>query len=335
MISSWLVRQDTVREVFDKIVWVPLGQSPDLDSCQRSVYEQLVGGTSWDTDATDNVKISRLSEAFRGKPVLLVLDDLWDEKDELCINCVDENTASKVLVSSRVRQVVMSNVGSSKDLSGDDDRYVVQIDVPDDKSAVDMLLSTAGIASGTTPPPTEALQIVKFCNRLPLSISIAGKLVKDLGLGADESWDGIVQVLQEEFDDGGRKSVEESVIMTSLKSITGSHKDNVTALFKCLAIIPEDTAPPLDILTLVFQAGCSTADNRVKRPRIMMLRRWLKVLMDRSLLLGTIDAIQLHDIVRDFTISMHEGDELRQAHRRLIDLLRENRPPGPALLPAW
>ena len=123
--------------------------------------------------------------------------------------------------------------------------------------------------------------------------------------------------------------------MTSLKSITGSHKDNATALFKCLAIVPEDTVIPLDILALVFQAGCSTPETVAKRPRIMMMRRWLKVLLDRSLVLGTIDRIQLHDIVRDFTISMYEGDELRQAHRRLVNLLRETRPQGPGLTPAW
>ena len=99
--------------------------------------------------------------------------------------------------------------------------------------------------------------------------------------------------------------------MTSLKSITGSHKDSVTTLFKCLAIIPEDTMCPLDILSLVFQAGCSTSETTAKRPRILMIRRWLKVLIDRSLVMGTVDRIQLHDVVRDFTIGMWAGDELR------------------------
>jgi hypothetical protein len=332
VISSWLVRQDTVREAFERIVWVRMGQTPDIGNCQRSMYEQLAEGTPWDMDAAADIKFSRLGEAFRGKVVLLVLDDLWDEKHELPLNCVDENTASKVLVSSRVRQVVKSNVGSSRDLAGDDNRYIVQIEPPNDKSAVDMLLSTAGIASGTT-PPAEALQIVQFCKRLPLSISIAGKLLQDLEVDGADDWDGILEILKEEFDDN--RSVEESVITTSLKSITGSYKKNVTELFKYLAIIPEDTSAPLDILALVFQAGCSTADNRAKRPRIMMMRRWLKVLIDRSLVLGPVDSIQIHDIVRDFTISMYNGDELRQAHRRFVDLLRENRPQSPALEPAW
>ena len=64
-----------------------------------------------------------------------------------------------------------------------------------------------------------------------------------------------------------------------------------------------------------------------------MIRRWLKVLIERSLVLGTVDRISLHDIVRDFTVSMYTKEELRQAHRRLINLLRENRPQSPSLVP--
>eukprot|EP01047_Picozoa_sp_COSAG01_P017246 COSAG01_NODE_909_length_12785_cov_4.201876_6_plen_336_part_00 len=335
MIASWVVRQDAVRETFNNIVWVTLGQNPNISHLQRNVYTQLVHGGGWDMDAADDAKITTLDEAFHGKAVLLVLDDLWDEKHEPFLNCVDRTTASKVLISSRVRQVVLSNIDDSKIMEHNgDEKYIVQIEPPNDKTAVDMLLSTAGISSDAT-PPLEALQIVQFCKFLPLAISIAGKLVKDMALDASDDWDGILEVLKEEFDDGNRRSVEESVIMTSLKSIHGSQKENVTALFKCLAIIPEDTATPLDILALVFQAGCSTADNRIKRPRILMLRRWLKSLIDRSLCVGTVDNVALHDIVRDFAISMHEGDELRQAHRRFVDLLREHRPQGPFLLPAW
>ena len=153
------------------------------------MYEQLVDGGIWDLDASEDAKRLRLIEAFRAKKVLLVLDDLWDEKHELCVNCVDENTASKVLVSSRVRQVVVGSVGMS------DDDYVVQIQLPSEKSAVDMLLSTAGISLDAAAPP-EALQIVQFCKMLPLAIAIAGKLVKDLELNTTDDWDGIVQILQ-------------------------------------------------------------------------------------------------------------------------------------------
>ena len=237
-----------------------------------------------------------------------------------------------MLISSRVRGSLMGSTGSAKDLSGEDSAAIVQIELPTEEQAVQMLLSTAGMPVDTS-APKEAVELVKFCNMLPLAISIAGQLVKDLELEAAEDWDGIVTLMKEEFADGSRKSVEDSVINTSLKSITGVHKDNVTSLFKCLALVPEDTIVPLDMLAMIFQAGCSTDEKPASRPRIIMIRRWLKVLIERSLVLGTVDRISLHDIVRDFTVSMYTKEELRQAHRRLINLLRENRPQSPSLVP--
>lgn len=46
----------------------------------------------------------------------------------------------------------------------------------------------------------------------------------------------------------------------------------------------------------------------------------------RSLVLGSVDRPALHDIVLDFVVSQHSGDELRNSHRRLVDLLRAERP---------
>ena len=46
---------------------------------------------------------------------------------------------------------------------------------------------------------------------LPLAISIAGQLVKDLALDATEDWDGILTVLKDEFADGSQRSVEDTV----------------------------------------------------------------------------------------------------------------------------
>ena len=213
---------------------------------------------------------------------------------------MDQTTASKVLVSSRVRATLVGATGSTKDLAADDSTVVVQIALPDETQAVNMLLTTAGMKADQS-APKEALEIVKFCKMLPLAISIAGQLVKDLELDATEDWDGIVTVLKDEFADGSQRSVEETVIKTSLKSISGSHKENVTALFKCLALLPEDTIVPLDILAMLFEAGCSTEEKPVQKPRIMMIRRWLKVLLERSLVLGTVDRISLHDSKHDIS----------------------------------
>eukprot|EP01043_Picozoa_sp_COSAG02_P053250 COSAG02_NODE_5854_length_3987_cov_169.941872_2_plen_271_part_00 len=46
----------------------------------------------------------------------------------------------------------------------------------------------------------------------------------------------------------------------------------------------------------------------------------------RSLVLGSVDRPALHDIVLDYVISQHTSDELRTSHRKLVDLLRAERP---------
>ena len=43
---------------------------------------------------------------------------------------------------------------------------------------------------------------------------------------------------------------------------------------------------------------------------IMHLRKWLRILINRSLVLGTIDRPSLHDLVLDFAVSQHSSDEL-------------------------
>ena len=99
--------------------------------------------------------------------------------------------------------------------------------------------------------------------------------------------------MKDEYADGSRRSVEDTVILTSLKSITGTHAENIMMLFKSLALCPEDTVVPLGMLAMLFQAGASTEAKPVKRPSILMIRRWLKILIDRSLVLGTVDRMSL------------------------------------------
>ncbi len=327
VISSWLVRQHSVRSAFEKILWVTLGQTPDVSTLQRVLYDQLRPGDGWDFHAPDEIKVQKLRDAFLGKTVLLILDDLWDNVAEESLNFVDDRSTSKVLVSSRVHSTLE---GTSKDAAD-----IVQIQLPSEDQAVQMLLSTAGITVTDQPVPSEAVDLVQFCNMLPLAVSIAGKLVKDLELDSSADWDGIVSLLKDEFADGDSKTIEDTVIKSSLNSIRGSHKDNIISLFKCLALVPEDTTVPLEILPFIFQAGCSTDEDTATRPKIIMIRRWLKVLIERSLILGTVDRISCHDIIRSYTLQLYTEHELRQAHRRFVEVLRQNRPQAPDLVPAW
>jgi hypothetical protein len=124
--------------------------------------------------------------------------------------------------------------------------------------------------------------------------------VTDLVTDGDD-WRGILEALEEEFDQGGRtQSMEESVIAASLRGIQGRHRTEILALFRAMSLIPEDVQPPLEVLAMMYEAEVSSDDDvpGSKRPTLLNLRRWLKMLLDRSLALGTVDKPGLHDIPR-------------------------------------
>ena len=86
----------------------------------------------------------------------------------------------------------------------------------------------------------------------------------------------------------------------SLAGLKGSERDTVGArqLFKLFGLVPEDTSCPLECLQLMYDAVYETT----KATSVLHIRKWLKMLIDRSLVLGTVDCASLHDLVLDFTI---------------------------------
>jgi hypothetical protein len=156
---------------------------------------------------------------------------------------------------------------------------------------------------------------------------MAGKLAQEIGLGGD--WSGVVELLKEELKDSGQtRSMEEHIILTSLNAIHSSghpHATNIVRLLHAFSIIPEDCRVQLEVVAMLYRA--EGGDN-AQPPSLLSIRRWLKFLLDRNLILGSVDRPSLHDIVMDFVRSEKSEEELRAANRRLVELLRSERPPG-------
>jgi hypothetical protein len=314
-ISAWLVRQPQVRENYNQVVWATFGQTPNIQKVQSLVYLQLTGSDNNATEMSDDEVLQSLKQAFAGKTVLLVLDDVWEAEHTGSVCCIDDSTQSRVLISSRVRSV----------LDGGD---IVDISLPSDADAIQILLNEAGfnvLVNGA--PPKEALEVVQFCKKLPLAIGIAGALLKNMGLDTD--WSEVLAVLKEEFGQGGQvRAMENSVISISLTSIKGRQRDQVIQLFCGFALVPEDTFCPLEVLGMIFEATTplTSAGEQTKPTSRLLLRKWLKMLIDRSLVLGSVDKPQLHDIVLEFVIGQFSPEELKEAHRRLIRVFQRERP---------
>ena len=233
---------------------------------------------------------------------------------------------------------------------------IVEIKPPTEDEAICILVAAAGL-SKTDAAPQHAGEIVALCNRLPLSLAIAGKLISDLQLGAD--WEGVTDILGDELRENSAASSEQRVINASLAALGESKEsDNIRALFKLMALIPEDSVAPLDVLAMMFDAvynpelanedqgrgGVRTGRHSRKLAKtsitmrkipVLLIRKWLTVLQSRSLVLGTVDRAQLHDLVLDYAIAQHTNAELRLAHEHVVNYFRSHRTVSPANLVGW
>ena len=124
-----------------------------------------------------------------------------------------------------------------------------------------------------------------------------------MSVGSD--WHGVVEVLQNEFagDDDEASSMADKLIMASLANIGGATQQQVTHLFMAFALVPEDTFCPLEIMTMLYEAEVfanqaigkgmpppTAADIQCSKPPArLLIRKWLKILINRSLVLGTVD----------------------------------------------
>ena len=80
----------------------------------------------------DDKVVKELKAAAKGMKILLILDDVWDAKHEKPLNIIDQDTASKLLVTTRIRGIVK---GAAE----------VDVGTLSDKEALELLCATAGI----------------------------------------------------------------------------------------------------------------------------------------------------------------------------------------------
>ena len=102
-IAAALVADRGILQAFEKIVWVSVGQEPDIRELQDSIHHQLSKQHFAETVKSDADAFTALRDAAKSSKVLLVLDDVWDPKHEKPLNCIDPNTASRLLVTTRIR----------------------------------------------------------------------------------------------------------------------------------------------------------------------------------------------------------------------------------------
>lgn len=100
--AAWVARNEEIRKHFEIVVWVTLGQTPDLNRMKALVYLQVTGEELSAAAGPEQAK-ELITVAMRDRCVLLVLDDCWEESHEKVMNFIDTSTSSKVLITTRIR----------------------------------------------------------------------------------------------------------------------------------------------------------------------------------------------------------------------------------------
>ena len=210
-----------------------------MEKLQSSAVYQL-SGQQLDPTVSEEDRQSALRDAFEGKRVLLVLDDLWEDEHRTQLSFVDASRGSRVLISTRIRHLLS-------------DAFSVELRKPSIEDSIGILMGAAGLGDSAQTPPTEARDVVELCGCLPLALVMAGKLILELEVG--NNWAGITTILREELrGNEAAASREQAVIRASLAGLKGRNRDTTGArqLFKLFGLVPEDTTCPLECLQLMY-----------------------------------------------------------------------------------
>jgi hypothetical protein len=161
-----------------------------------------------------------------------------------------------------------------------------------------VLLAKAACLEAVELPPA-AIEMVQICGRLPLTLGICGRMIREFG----EGWEDVLPdhlrsegFLGEEDSEGGM-TVQTRIIMKSIKSIAIPDGDEIGLLFSSLAVFAEDEKIQIAVVSALHSSyqDKKTAQKVPLTKHRMRVRKWVHVLLDKSLLLGSVGAgIALH-----------------------------------------
>ena len=89
--------------------------------------------------------------------------DMWDSSHEACFACIDTDTPSRLLVTTRIKGILQ-------------EATEVELALLGLQESVELLAGVAEIDTAQIPPA--CLAIAQLCGRLPLCLGIVGKLVR-------------------------------------------------------------------------------------------------------------------------------------------------------------
>lgn len=168
---------DIMQHFTDGVLWVSLGESPDLAAELSRWAETLgIGGDKSQVRTIEDIS-TLLIAALRDKQMLLIIDDVWQVEHFKAIRVA--GTQCRMLVTTRLLEVAIALASSADD--------IYRLPVLTEASGLELLKKL-------TPQTVdcyeeEARQLVNNLEGLPLAIHVAGKLLaaeNQMGWGITE-----------------------------------------------------------------------------------------------------------------------------------------------------
>ena len=294
----------------DGILWISLGRNPDVARLVQQQFERLAGAPRPNVDLDQGS--SRLRELLRDRCILLVLDDLWDERD-----------AEPFLVPSRGAVLITTRVGRVSTALDAVEHEVGRL--PDD-AAVTLLRTRLRRSLADDGEALALRDLSDVLGGWPLLIRLAsGFLAQQVKRGRSLSESiahtraRLTQHGPGAFHEDYRKSPQpiEACIMLcfddpTLASLERSNE--LKARFVELGVFADHAEVPLHTVARLWSetAGLSAVDSE---DTLLQLEDW--ALFDHFELRGSRGHFRLHDSIRSF-LRVKLGEQLPALHRALL-----------------
>ena len=311
VLAAAIARDREVRRSYpDGIIWLTIGQRPNLVTLQHDVARYLGSKEHFDTEPEGQDVLRRL---LGEKAVLLVLDDVWQARD----------TQAFDVLSPRCRALVTTrDVGILHTLGGPS----VPVSLLTEQQALQLLADAVGVEPSALPP--QALEVVKKCEYLPLAVALCGGMVKKHG----GDWTVVLERLHgadiEKIGDRQAIDKRHQSIWRAMKVSVDALPSKERRRFAELAVFARDNPVPEAAVATLWSHTGNLSDLDTTDLLINLAERSLIRLGQTTAKPGNeIDRrISLHDLLYDFATKLIE--ERTTLHATLLDAYRKRCPSG-------
>jgi len=293
VLAAALARDDQILEAFfDGVIWIALGQTPNLPNRQLQLLRFLDKDHRAITDEQDGLGCLRL--ALRDKTCLIILDDVWSMNDVRAFDAMGPDC--RLLITTRDREIV-------RGLKAEE----LCLDVLGVEQSLELLAMSSG--QDIAALGSKARQVAEECDRLPLALAMVGSMAKAaIDRGKSDPWEHILYRLQSADIDRIRADFPNYPYPNLLRAIevsVESLKPDEQKRYLDLAVFPEDASVPEAALQTLWELDECDTDELAG------------LFSDRSLCRFNSGWLGLHDLQHDFAVKRTE--DLQGLHRKLLD----------------